>query len=233
MRLRGRYYKDGKFWLAEIPLLDAMTQARTRRELFEMVADLVETLVDQPEFSVYVYPGTDGEFELSASDTQALLGLLLRRQRERSGLSLADVTERLGAKSRNAYARYERGTAMPSVMKLSELIQAVSPGGDLVLAESQAEYTTQPRDLSGQRARGDQRSVPRNAAECNGDRRSASFPDHPNSMEDVDNRDARVSLPRSRATHGALVSMWFPNHPGVVPCPVVPAFGCHFFSCPC
>jgi len=117
MRLKGRYYKDGTFWLAEIPLLDAMTQGRSRRELFEMVADLVETLVDQPEFSAHVYPGADGEFELSGSDTQALLGLLLRRQRERSGLTLADVTERLGAKSRNAYARYERGTAMPSKLR--------------------------------------------------------------------------------------------------------------------
>lgn len=142
MRLRGRFYKSGGFWLAEIPLLDAMTQGRTRRELFEMVVDLVETLADRPGFSAQVHPGRNGEFELSASDIQTLVGMLLRRQRERSGLSLADVAERLGAKSRNAYARYERGTAMPSVTKLTELIQAVSPGGDLVLAESQGRYAT-------------------------------------------------------------------------------------------
>jgi len=142
MRLRGRFYKSGRFWLAEIPLLDAMTQGRTRRELFGMVVDLVETLADRPDFSAQVYPGKNGEFELSASDVQALVGMVLRRQRERNGLSLAEVAERLGAKSRNAYARYERGTAMPSVTKLSELIQAVSPGGDLVLAESQGRYST-------------------------------------------------------------------------------------------
>ena len=141
MRLRGRFYKSEKFWLAEIPLLDAMTQGRTRRELFEMVVDLVETLVDRPAFSAQVHPGKNGEFELSASDFQALIGVVLRRQRERSGLSLADVAERLGAKSRNAYARYERGTTMPSVTKLSELIQAVSPGGDVVLAESQGDHS--------------------------------------------------------------------------------------------
>jgi DNA-binding XRE family transcriptional regulator len=140
MRLRGRFYKSGKFWLGEIPLLDTMTQGRTRRELFEMVVDLVETLANRPEFSVQVFPGKNGEFEVSASDAQVLVGMVLRRQRERNGLSLADVAHRLGAKSRNAYARYERGTAMPSVTKLSELIQAVSPGGDLVLAESQGRY---------------------------------------------------------------------------------------------
>ena len=142
MRLKGRFYKSGNFWLAEIPLLDAMTQGHTRRELFEMVVDLVETLVDRPDFSAQVHPGKSGEFELSASDSQLLLGMVLRRQRERSGLSLAEVAERLGVKSRNAYARYERGTATPSVTKLSELIQAVSPGGDLVLAESQGSYRT-------------------------------------------------------------------------------------------
>ncbi len=140
MRLRGQFYKDGPFWLAEIPLLDAMTQGRTRRELFEMVVDLVETLADHPGFSVQVHPGAEGEFELGASDARILVSLVLRRQRERSGLSLADVAERLGAKSRNAYARYERGTSIPSIAKLGELIEAVSPGNDLVLAESQSRY---------------------------------------------------------------------------------------------
>jgi hypothetical protein len=153
MRLRGRFYRSGRFWLAEIPLLDAMTQGRTRQELFAMVVDLVETLAGRPGFSAQVHPGRNGEFELCASDTQALVGMVLRRQRERSGLSLADVATRLGAKSRNAYARYERGTAMPSLTKLGELIQAVSQGGDLVLAESQTGYTVQPPVRGAQPAR--------------------------------------------------------------------------------
>lgn len=142
MRLKGRFYRDGRFWLAEVPLLDAMTQGRTHRELFEMVVDLVETLANRPGFSAHVYPGKNGEFELGTSDTQTLLRLVLRRQRERSGLSLADVARRMGAKSRNAYARYERGASTPSVTKLGELIEAVSPGGDLVLAQSQGQYGT-------------------------------------------------------------------------------------------
>jgi len=57
MRLHGRVYKDGKFWLAEIPILDAMTQGRTRKEAFAMVADLLETLANRPGFSVHVHPG--------------------------------------------------------------------------------------------------------------------------------------------------------------------------------
>ena len=82
MRVQGRVFKDGKFWLAEVPILDAMTQGFTR----------------------------------------AL-----------SGLSLAEAAERLGAKSRNAYARYERGDSSPTLEKLSELMAAVSPSEDFVL----------------------------------------------------------------------------------------------------
>jgi hypothetical protein len=43
---------------------------------------------------------------------------------------------RLGAKSRNAYARYERGTSVPTLDKLTELLQAVAPGHDFVLQQS-------------------------------------------------------------------------------------------------
>ena len=44
--------------------------------------------------------------------------------------------ERLGAKSRNAYARYEQGTSTPTLDKLSELLRAVSPDCDFVLHRS-------------------------------------------------------------------------------------------------
>jgi transcriptional regulator with XRE-family HTH domain len=65
-----------------------------------------------------------------------MVGLLLRRQRERSGLDLAEAAARLGAKSRGAYARYERGTSVPNLEKLTELLQAVAPGRDFALRQS-------------------------------------------------------------------------------------------------
>ena len=136
MRIYGRVYKDGRFWLAEVPILDAMTQGYTRKEAFSMVKDLLETLANRPGFTVTVHPGKRGHLEVSSNDSRGLIGLLLRRQRERSGLSLAEAAERLGAKSRNAYARYERGNTMPSLEKLTELYQAVAPGKDIVLHQS-------------------------------------------------------------------------------------------------
>jgi len=136
MRFSGRVCKDGKFWLAEVPVLEAVTQGRTREEALDMVGDLLESLANRPGFSITVHTGRGGEFEVSSPDTRGLVSLLLRRQRERSGLSLAETAERLGAKSRNAYARYERGDSTPTIEKLSELLRAVSPDSDFVLHRS-------------------------------------------------------------------------------------------------
>ncbi len=136
MRFYGKVYKDGDFWLAEVPILDAMTQGHTRKEAFEMVKDLLETLVNRPGFSVAVHAGKHGDFEVSSTDARGLISLFLRRQRERSGLSLSEADERLSAETRNAYARYEQGASIPSLEELTELYQAVAPGKDIVLHDS-------------------------------------------------------------------------------------------------
>ena len=101
-----------------------------------MVEDLLESLANRPGFKVVVHPGKHGGFEVSSTDSRVLISLFLRRQRERSGLSLSEAAARLGAKSRNAYARYERGTSVPSIEKLAELYQAVAPGSDIVIHPS-------------------------------------------------------------------------------------------------
>jgi predicted RNase H-like HicB family nuclease len=136
MRFEGHVTRDGRFWLAEIPLLDAMTQGRTRKEALEMIADWLEAMVNRSGFHARVHPRGKLEFEVSGSDAAAMTALLLRRRREASGSSLRDVASRLGASSRNAYARYERGEAVPTLEKLDALLKAASPGGDFVIRES-------------------------------------------------------------------------------------------------
>ena len=106
-----------------------------------MIADWFATLINRTGFSVTVYEGKKGEFEISASDTKAMVCLLLQRQRQLNGLSLAAAAERLGAKSRNAYARYEQGSSVPTVEKLDQLLQAVSGGRNFVLLPSPLEST--------------------------------------------------------------------------------------------
>jgi predicted RNase H-like HicB family nuclease len=136
MRFEGRVIRDGRFWLAEIPLLDALTQGRTKKEALEMIADWLETMVNQRGFRAQVHPRASGEFEVAGSDAAAMTALLLRRLREASGRSLGEVASRLGASSRNAYARYERGDAVPTVEKLDALVKAASLGEDFVIRQS-------------------------------------------------------------------------------------------------
>src|ERR1043166_6596839 len=136
MRFEGNLVRDGRFWLAEIPLLDAATQGRTRAEALAMIADWLETMVNKPHFRAEVHRRGKSEFEVSGSDVAAMTALLLRRRREASGVSLREVASRLGASSRNAYARYERGEAVPTVDKLDALLKATSPGEDFFIRES-------------------------------------------------------------------------------------------------
>ena len=98
-----------------------------------MIADWFVTMVGGRGFDVRVVNASGANFEIAAADTRPLISLLLRRQRQKSGLSLAAVAERLGAKSRNAYARYEQGTTAPTVEKLAELLQAIAPDREILL----------------------------------------------------------------------------------------------------
>jgi len=132
MRFEGELRKMGTHWVAEIPALDALTQGRTRAEAYIMVKDLVESMADVRRFEVTVHPLSADRFEIGANDVKTLVAVLLRRQREKSGLTLAEVAQRLRQKSRNAYARYERGDAVPTIEKLEELLDAVAPGKEFV-----------------------------------------------------------------------------------------------------
>lgn len=76
MNLGGRIYKDGKFWLAEVPIFEAMTLGRTKKEAMAMIADWFETLINKPGFSVTIYPGKKDEFEVGSEDVRAMIGLL-------------------------------------------------------------------------------------------------------------------------------------------------------------
>ncbi len=136
MRFHGKVYRDEGFWLAEVPVFEACTQGRTRKEALEMIQDWFRAMMDRQSLPIDVHLGAQGEFEISSPDLRAMIPLLLRRQRERSGLSLAQTAERLGVKSRNAYARYERGESLPTIDKLDQLLKAVSKDRDFVLRES-------------------------------------------------------------------------------------------------
>lgn len=136
MRFEGRVFRDGRHWLAEIPMLDALTQGRTRADALNMVADWLETMVDRPGFTATVHPQGPSSFEISGSDAAAMVALLLRRRRAASGATLREMASRLGVASPNAYARYERGDAVPTFDKLDALLKATGPENDFVIRSS-------------------------------------------------------------------------------------------------
>lgn len=136
MELEGRVWKDpdSSWWLIEISFLDVMTQGKTRKEALEMIKDAVLELLNdsykdfldkQFELTVNLYE--DGIVGMGATDDKLLFALGLKRQRLRSGSTIRDVSKRLRSKSPNAYARYERAQARPSIEKYAELLHAANP----------------------------------------------------------------------------------------------------------
>lgn len=137
MRFAGRTFRSGRYWAVEVPDLGLHTQGTSRANAHTMAAEALEIIVDRAGFKATVYPGTRGYFEITGNDQAALIALFLGEQRRARGLSLAQVSGRLGLKSRNAYARYEQGRSVPTVDKLAKLLAALDPGRDFVLMPSQ------------------------------------------------------------------------------------------------
>ena len=137
MLIKGKIWKDGNEWLAESEIADVMTQGKTRTEAAAMLADAIESLVDQRGFKVTVRDLTDGEVLVEANEPGVLCALVLKRQRLAHGLSIADVAAKLGQNSKTAYARYEQGQVTPSLDKFQELLAAVSPEFGVTIARTQ------------------------------------------------------------------------------------------------
>jgi len=64
MRFGGRIFKVDRYWAVEVPVFGVVTQGRTKKEAYEMIADAVESLVNKEGFKVEVYPGEGEYFEV-------------------------------------------------------------------------------------------------------------------------------------------------------------------------
>ena len=135
MRFEGRVWKDrgSKYWLAEVPLLDVMTQGTSKSKAYEMIADAIQSLINKKGFRADVRSLGGECFTVGANQETALMALMLKRQREAHRLTLQEVASRLGQKSANAYARYEQGKSVPTVEKLNQLMRAIDPNFEPVL----------------------------------------------------------------------------------------------------
>jgi len=136
MMLLGTITKRKKAWIASCDAIGAITQAGTLESAIASLADAIEIIVDKKGFSVSLADvgGERGARTVMIDSTEPamLCAAVLRHQRSRSKLSLAEVAERLG-KSRNIYATYERGEREPSLRQFRELLAAVAPDMALIV----------------------------------------------------------------------------------------------------
>jgi len=124
---RGKIYKDGKHWIVAVPALDLLTQGDTKNDAYEMLDDWLKTAMGK-DFRPDIARLANGNFIVDGRDEyskKALIALMLKRQRIRAGLTLADMQRLLQATSKNAYARYEQGVSVPSPLKIEEILMAM------------------------------------------------------------------------------------------------------------
>ncbi|MBA3954576.1 helix-turn-helix transcriptional regulator [Candidatus Dependentiae bacterium] len=128
MRVAGKVCKSRKdqFWLCTIPILDLMVQAETKEEIPEMVKDAIELLVDDVNFNAHVTLSGNIVF-ISSEESKKLVALMLKRQRQKHGLTLEQVAALLNTKSINDYAQYEQGKHVPSLDNLTRFLEAINP----------------------------------------------------------------------------------------------------------
>lgn len=132
MEFEGKIWKHRNFWLVEVPALDLMTQGVSKDEALDMVEDAVKGLLisylkPRSKIEVFVNYYGKGVIGIGASDTKLLLALSLRRQREKSGLTLREAAASIGSKSPNAYAQYEKGKTRISLDQYDKLLHVVNP----------------------------------------------------------------------------------------------------------
>lgn len=133
MELEGKIWKDGKFWLVEVPAIEVMTQGKSQKEALQMIEDAIEGLMncyfpnEAKDFKITAKDYKKGIIGVSSSNNSLMLAFSLRRQRELSKSTVREVSERLGSNSPNAYAKYEKGGVRISLDQYERLLYAVNP----------------------------------------------------------------------------------------------------------
>lgn len=133
MELEGKIWKNKKHWLVEVSSLNVMTQGETREEALFMIKDAIMEYIkyyfysEMENFELQVNDYNKAVIGISSNNNKLLLALSLRKQREKSGSTVREASERLGSKSPNSYAQYEKGRTRISLDQYEKLLQAANP----------------------------------------------------------------------------------------------------------
>jgi hypothetical protein len=129
----GHIVKDGSYWLVEIPVLNLHTQGRTKEEAYKMAKSIVVDASGNRRLKLVIEKTGAKTFLVFSEDLTTLIPLLLKKQRQKAGLTVLQASQRLGSESPNTYGVYEQGRAKPTLEKLYQLLAAVNPEHEIRL----------------------------------------------------------------------------------------------------
>ena len=105
--------KDG-FWAECIELPGCVTEGNSTKELRENMQDVLNTYLEEPDYSQYLAPLPKKSIKLSSNIVEVsvkpsvALAFSIRRQRIKHGLTQQEVADKLGMKKVFGYQRLER-----------------------------------------------------------------------------------------------------------------------------
>ena len=136
MKFEGQLIKEKgeKYWGVAFPEIGVFTQGKTKKEAYQMMKEAIELIVDfDDDFKVNIEPINNTSFFIIPNHMGPILALILKQKRLEMGLTIKDVTARLGQTSPNAYGRYESGKNIPTLTKFDELLTAINPNTSSIL----------------------------------------------------------------------------------------------------
>jgi predicted RNase H-like HicB family nuclease len=87
MEFEGRLWKEGRYWLVEVPVLGTMTQGKSKKDALRMIEDAVAGLIEchfegtvRSKLGIKAFLREDNVIGLTADDTETLLAFSLIRQ---------------------------------------------------------------------------------------------------------------------------------------------------------
>jgi predicted RNase H-like HicB family nuclease len=132
MQILGNIWKDGKFWVVECPTLDVSTQSETKNSAFQMMTDLVQTMVNDRKYSVSIKTAGKDGFSMTFKNPTPIIAAIIARSRSASKATLAEIAKAIGSKSPNSIYQYETGKHDPGMEKLNQLLNAM--GFEIVIS---------------------------------------------------------------------------------------------------
>lgn len=124
----GKIEKSGRWWAISCDALSIRTQGTSRKNAFDMLKDAIDgCLVEDGSAGVKIIFDDTGEerFAFRFDNLDELLPMIYERLRWKHDLSLADLAQKLGNKSRTSVHRYMTCKSQPTIGKFEEIMNAM------------------------------------------------------------------------------------------------------------